>query len=285
MVEFAQHKTVSSSGIVRSEGASSTLHSNPSSSSYPEGYSADGIPPVLITDHVTPGEQAAASSITSSSDSAAHPGSTAHDRSSSDLRDTLPTATDKGFAEPPAINTTIDGGASQSGTIPISPSKSPSFLSRMYNTFVRPSAESSETPAPRGYSNEAPSASWGRPSEPLPVEHIRKAGAVRAAESGLDEPTATKQAGLDAPSTDGAYQRSVPNTAVAAAEALVDDKANAEHETAVAGQHAPPSPGAAQHSMKTACILELSCDEVCTVTKPSRRPLGICTAGHKTSHC
>ena len=119
----------------------------------------------------------------------------------------------------------------------------------MYNTFLGSSAEPAETPAPRGYSNEAPSASWGRPSEPLPLEHIKEAGAVRAAESGLDQPTATKQAGLDAPSNDGGYQRSVPNTAVAAAEALVDDKASAQHGTAVAGQHAPHSPGGRRSSL------------------------------------
>ena len=251
------HSTNSiSTGNVRPAGASSALHSNPSSSSYPEGYSPDGIPPVLITDHITPGEQAAATSVASSSDSAAHPGSIAFDRNSSQqpsaLKDTVPTATDKGFADPPAINTTIDRGASQSGTIPISPSKSPSFLSRVFNTFLGSSAEPSETTAPRGYSNEAPSASWGRPSEPMPVEHIKEAGAVRAAESGLDEPTATKHAGLDAHSHDGAYRQSVPNTAVAAAEALVDHKASAQHETAVSGQHAPHSPGVMRHSLNTA---------------------------------
>ena len=209
---------------------------------------------MLITDHVTPGEQAAASSRTSSPDSAAQPGSIVLDRNSSQqpsaLKDTVPTATDKGFAEPPAINTTIDRGASQSDTAPISPSKSPSFLSRMFNTFLGPSTEPSETPASRGYSNEAPSASWGRSSQPLPVEHIREAGAIRAVESDLDEPTATKQAGLDTPSDDGVYQRSVPSTAVAAAEALVDDKADAQHETAVGGQHAPHSPGAVCQSLK-----------------------------------
>lgn len=245
-----------------------------SGSSYPEGYSADGIPPVLITDHVTSGEQAAASSMPSSSDSAAHPGSIAHDRNSSQqssaLEDTVPKATDKGFAEPPAINTTIDRNASQSGTIPVSPSKSPSFLSRVFNTFLGPSAEPYETTAPRGYSHEAPSASWGRSSEPLPVEHIREAGAVRAADSGLDEPTATKHAGLDAPSNDGAYQRSIPNTAVAAAEALVDDKAHAQHETAVAGQHVPHSPGTIRHSLETAC-------KIWTLLQRA--------AGHSTGHC
>ena len=273
MVEFALPKQYLHKDFftrtVRSAGASSTLHSSPSNSSYPQGYSADGIPPVLVTDHVT---QAAASSITSSSDSAAHPGSIAHARNSSEqpfaLKDTVPTATDKGFAEPPAINTTIDRGASQSGTIPVSPSKSPSFLSRVFNTFLGPAAEPAETTASRGYSHEAPSASWGRPSEPVPVEHIREAGAVRAADSGLDEPTATKHAGLDARSNDGEYQRSVPNTAVAAAEALVDDKANAQHETAVAGQRAPHSPGATPHSLETACRFEISCS-VLLVTAPS----------------
>ena len=274
---LSKHSTNSiSTGIVRSAGALSALHSNPSSSSYPEGYSSDGIPPVLITDHVTPGEQAAATSVASSSDSAANPGSIAHHKNSSQqpsaLTDTVPAATDKGFADPPAINTTIDRDASQSGTIPISPSKSPSFLSRVFNTFLGSSAEPSETTAPRGYSDEAPSASWGRPSEALPVEHIKEAGAIRAAESGLDKPTATKHAGLDARSNDGAYQQSVPNTAVAAAEALVHDKSSAQHDTAVAAQHAPHSPGAMRHSLNTAYRLGLSRNILCTAS------------GHNTSH-
>lgn len=237
------------SSIEWSAGVSSTQQSTRSSNSYPEGFSADGIPPVL-TDHITPGEQAPASSLTISSDSATHTGSSSHDSKTlqhpSALTDAVPTATDKGFAEPPAINTGIDRSASRYGTTtaPTSPSKSPSFLSRVFNTFLGSSAEPSETTAPRGYSNEAPSASWGRPGEPQPVEDIREAGTVRAAHSGLDEPTATKQAGLDAPSDGAGYRQSTPNTAVAAAESLIENKAGAQHDTAAASQHAPPSPGA-----------------------------------------
>lgn len=205
---------------------------------------------MLVTDHVTPEEQAATSSLTTSSESGAHAGSIAQSSQSSQqpsvLTDVVPTATDKGFAEPPAISTSVDRNTSHSGTMPApsSPNKSPSFLSRVFNTFLGSTAEPAQTTAPRGYSNEAPSASWGRPTEPQPVEDIREAGIVRAADSGLDEPTATKQAGLDAPSNDGAYWQSTPNTAVAAAESLMDNKAGAQHDTAVASQRTPHSPGA-----------------------------------------
>lgn len=205
---------------------------------------------MLVTDHVTPEEQAATSSLTTSSGSGAYAGPVTQSSQSSQqpsaLADAVPTATDKGIAEPPAISTSVDRNTSQSGTTPApsSPSKSTSFLSRVFNTFLGSTAEPAQTTAPRGYSNEAPSASWGRPTEPQPVVDIREAGIARAADSGLDQPTATKQAGLDAPSNDGAYRQSMPNTAVAAAESLVDNKAGAQHDTAMASQHAPHSSGA-----------------------------------------
>ena len=217
--------------------------------------------------------------MTSGSDSAAHVSPILHDRNNSQqpsaLKDAVPTATDKGFAEPPAISTNLDRNASQSGTVPTptSPSKSPSFLSRVFHTFLGSPAETTETTAPRGYSNEAPSAAWGRPNEPRPVEHIREAGLGRAAEAGLDEPTATKQVGLDAPFNDGAYQQSVPSTAVAAAESLVDDKAKAHHDTAVAGgQHAPHSPGAICNCLKGSCRFTPTCSILCTTMAHHQRP-------------
>ena len=263
--------------MTQSAGASSKTQSGAGSSTYPEGYSADGIPPVLLTEHITPGEQgAASSSLNNSSHTAAHAGAIPDDSSSakqpSALRDTVPSATDQGFAEPPAINTHTDKSAAESDTThtPSSPSKSPSFFSRILGGFMGSTPEPTDTTSSRGYSNEAPSASWGRPAEPQPIEHIREAGAARAEESGLDEPTATKQAGLDAPSHAGGYQQSTPNTAVAAAESLVDNKDSAQHDTALAGQHAPHSPGETLLWLTLTCRLDLC---ACLI-------FSLCTACH-----
>ena len=76
------------------------------------------------------------------------------------------------------------------------------------------------------------------------MEQVRQAGTFRADETGLDEPTATKQAGFESGSGGNKYGRSSPTTAVAAAESLADTKAGAHHDTAAAaGQYAPQSPG------------------------------------------
>ena len=265
----------------QSAGVSSKTH--PGSSTYPEGYSADGIPPVLLTEHITPGEQVAATSLNNSSHSTAHavPAGSSSTEQPSALREAVPTATDQGIAEPPAINTHSDKSAAESDTThtPSSPSKSPSFFSRVLGSFMGSTPEPTETTSSRGYSNEAPSASWGRPAEPQPVEHIREAGAVRAEESGLDEPTATKQAGLDAPSHTGGYQQSTPNTAVAAAESLVDNKDRAQHETALAGQHAPHSPGKTPLWLRLTSVHLKSIDS-CSPDLSACSLFSLCTACH-----
>ena len=103
----------------------------------------------------------------------------------------------------------------------------------------------SETSQQGRYLNQAPSASWDRYPESEPVEEVRQAGTFRANETGLDEPTATKQAGLESGLGGSTYGRaSSPTTAVAAAESLADTKAGAHHDTAAAaGHYAPQSPG------------------------------------------
>lgn len=227
--------------------------SNLGHTSYPEGYSADGIPPeiqpVLITDDVTSDERTAVRSLATDSHM---PSQSAHSEIQEDsaiqrptaLRAAVPTTTDHGIAD-----TTRDTGGNasfQSDTnpqpsTPSSPSKSSSFFSRILGGFMPSSTTpTSETPETGNYSSEPLSASWGRSH---PVEQIRDAGSDRANETGLDEPTATKQAGLQAPSSVGGYERSSPNTAVAAAESLADTKAGASHDTAAAGHQIPRSPG------------------------------------------
>jgi len=159
------------------------------------------------------------------------------------LKAVVPSTTDQGISETP---TETEGNSSyQSETTaqpitPSSPSKSTSFFGRILGGLLPSTTPSTaETTAASNVSALPPSASWGRE----PFEQVRQAGTVRADETGLDEPTATKQAGLGASSGGSAYQRSSPTTAVAAAESLADTKADAQHDTAAASQYTPRSPG------------------------------------------
>ena len=236
------------------ESAKSELGSH----SYPASYSAGGIPPeippVLITDKITSGEQTAAALPDSANnkgtlnteglqfqqDSASHQPTA--------LRAAVPSTTDHGIAE--ADNSSSHQTESPQPAAPSSPLKTTSFLSRLLGGFMPSSASPAESMAertgPSHVSDDPPSASWGRSTETEPVEQVRYAGTVKADDSGLDEPTATKQAGLEAANAGRPYESTLPNTAVAAAESLADTKADARHDTAAASQQAPRSPGVAE---------------------------------------
>lgn len=91
------------------------------------------------------------------------------------------------------------------------------------------------------YLQTAPSATWGKPTETANIDTVKEQGLEKAAETGLDPATATKLAGLDSAA---AYNKHEP--AVAAAEVLEENKADARQDTAAAGgltQREPHSPG------------------------------------------
>lgn len=229
-------------------GPSSRLQSNLGSSTYPAGYSADGIPPeispAILTDKVTSTERVAIVEhqplTTASVDSDVQQDSAIQHPTS--LRAVVPSRTDHGIADASVEdNSTSQSENQPQPSTPSSPSKSPSFFSRILGGFMPGSTPAaSETSEQGRYLNQAPSASWGTSKESQPFEEVRQAGTVRANETGLDEPTATKQAGLEGGSGGSGYDQS---TAVAAAESLADTKAGAQYETAAAGQYAPQSPG------------------------------------------
>ena len=198
---------------------------------------------------------------------------------SSALGHAVSTTTDQGIADPPAINTSTDKSAAESDTtaIPSSPSKSPGFFSRILGGFMGSTPEPAESTASGTYSSQAPSASWGTGSDSQPVEHIREAGATRAEESGLDEPTATKQVGLEGASGGDVHHHSPQNTAVAAAESLVDDKASAQHDTALAGRQAHYSPGAPLLNVSIFAYFNLICCQSCFALNCKNLMYSFCT--------
>ena len=258
-------------------GPSSRLQSNLGSSTYPPGYSADGIPPeispALLTDTVTSTERVAIVEhqplTTESVDSDVQQDSAIQHPTS--LRAVVPSRTDHGIAETSTVvySNYLSENQPQPST-PSSPSKSPSFFSRILGGFMPGSTPAAETAEQGRYLAQAPSASWGTSTESQPLEEVRHAGTVRANETGLDDPTATKQAGLEA---GRGYEQSSPNTAVAAAESLADTKAGAQYDTAAAGQYAPQSPGdnpTLVHAAPQARVLQAMCQQLGTFWGPAR---------------
>jgi len=233
-------------------GAAGRAQSNLSNSTYPPGYSADGIPPeispVLLTDKVTSTERVAIAehqplSTESATTDIQQDSAIQHPTA---LKAAVPSRTDHGIADASTEGTINSQSESQpQPSTPSSPSKSSSFFSRVLGSFMPGSTPAaSETSEQGRYLQQAPSASWGKSPESDAVEEVRQAGTFRSNESGLDEPTATKQAGLESGSGGNNYGRSSPTTAVAAAESLADTKAGAHHDTAAAaGRYAPQSPG------------------------------------------
>lgn len=161
----------------------------------------------------------------------------------SSLKESLPASTDHGIAD----TSNAAGHEPAVPSSPVSPSKSENrgFFSRVLDNF-RPGAPSetgSETSsaAAARYLQQAPSMSWGKPTDTADIDVVKEQGIHKADATGLDPATATKLAGLDSAA---AYNKHEP--AVAAAEVLEETKADSRQDTlsaAGAGQTAPHSPG------------------------------------------
>lgn len=204
-------------------------HQANTGSQYGEGYTSDGIPPPLNI----PGEYSSAGHVPYSSETR---------QQSSSLQEVVPTSTDRGIAD--TSNTAEHETAAASS--PVSPSKSENrgFFSRVLGSFMPGASSEAESESQNSstarYLHQAPSASWGKPTDTADIDVVKEQGHERAEETGLDSATATKLAGLDSAA---AYNKHEP--AIAAAEVLDENKADSRQNTVAAGglEHRDHSPG------------------------------------------